>query len=123
MGVTCACLPTLGPIFSYLRKSPSATHGVAQRAPTSRRVTPNAIDKKMTSSNQPWTDIKVRLLQRSKGDGPFIQLQNLQEDVERNWPGLAPVNNAHRANNGGLEANAAQSLSGSYEDQSSTPSR
>ena len=59
----------------------------------------------------------MRLLERSKGGGPFIQLQNLQEDVERNWTDLAPVTNAHRANNGGLETNAVQSTSGSYEDR------
>lgn len=118
MGVTCACLPTLGPIFSYIRKGPSATHGVPKRPLIPRRMTPNAIDKKMTSSKQSWTDLRMRLLKRSKGDGPFIQLQNLQEDVEGNWTGLAPVANAHRANDGGLGTNAVQSPSSSYEDRS-----
>ena len=60
----------------------------------------------------------MRLLKRSKGDGPFIQLQNLQEDVEGKWTGLAPVANAHRVNDGGLETNAVQSPSSSYEDRS-----
>ena len=59
----------------------------------------------------------MRFLERSKGHDPFIQLQISQEDVERNWTGLAPVTNADRANNGGLETSAVQSPSGSYEDQ------
>ena len=109
MGITSACLPTLGPIVTYI-KSPSASHIIPkisftpERATLDTTVTPKSTLKTTSTQKSTWTDLKTRILDRSQGDGLFTKLDNSpQQDLERNWVPRAPSAKAYDFQKGGVE--------------------
>ena len=110
MGITSACLPTLGPIVTYIKTSPSASEiipdnpFIPERAIPDTAVTPNSTLKTTSTSQSTWTDSRTRNLDRSQWDAFFSQLENNpQQDLERNWTPRAPFAKAHDINKGGME--------------------
>lgn len=112
MGITSACLPTMGPIFSYIKEHSSTTNGVSRRTFAPWRVTPKSGSETTASSKTSRSDFTTK---RSKGHSSFTKLEDSQEDVERNWMALAPFDNANRAKNGAVEIKAVPSRTGSHE--------
>ena len=109
MGITSACLPTLGPIITYIKTSPSASRIIPkslftpERATLDTEVTPNPAHKTSTRTST-WTDFQTRILDRSQGDDKFTKLDNNpQQDLERNWVPRAPFAKAYDFNKGGVE--------------------
>ena len=124
MGITSACLPTLGPIVTYIKKGPPASHIIPkspftpERATPDTAVTPNPTLKTTSTTKSTRTDLKTRNLDRSQWDALFSQLENNpQQDLERNWTPGAPVAKAHNINKGGVEMVSVRSCSSSsYEE-------
>ena len=85
MGITSACLPTLGPIVTCIRKSPSTSQIIPKPSFTPERATPESVLKIRRTNLSTWTDFKTWILDQNHWDNLFSQPENSpQEDVERN---------------------------------------
>ena len=119
MGITSACLPTLGPIVSYIRRSPSPAPGTSGRPSVPDRVAPNSVPTTTASTKSTWTVFKMRIMDRSHWDNMFTQLEDPQKDVERNRTPHAPFTDPHGGYKGGMEMVAVRSCGGSNEEDHS----
>ena len=111
MGITSACLPTLGPVVSY------TIHGTSKKPFISDQRTPNSNSKKTAASKILWPDFKARKSESSKGNDSFTQLESSQEAMESQWTPIAPFNQTHRGNQRGVEMSAMRSSSGEVDDE------
>ena len=118
LGITSACLPTLGPVVSYIIQGPAATQGPSKEPFISDQRTPNSNSKRTASSKISWPDFKMRKSESSKGGDSFTKLELSQDDVESYWTPIAPLSQTHRAEHRGVEMRAMRSSSGGVEDQS-----
>ena len=130
MGITSACLPTLGPIVTYIKTKPSASHIIPKSPSTTERatpdtvVTPNSTLKTTSTRKSAWTDFKTRILDRSQWDALFTKLDNNpQQDLERNWVPRAPFAKAYDFNKGGVETVSVRSFSSSSDQKDLSISR
>ena len=120
MGIACACLPTLGPIVTYIKTSASTSHIAPESTFTPERanpdtgVTPKSTLKTTSTAKSTWTDSKTRDLDQSQWDALFSQLENNpQQDLERNWTPRPLFAKAHETNKGGVELVSVRSCSSS----------
>ena len=119
LGITSACLPTLGPVVSYIIHGSAAAQGLSKKPFISDQRTPNSNSKKTASSKISWPDFKMRESESSKGGESFTQLELSQDDVEGSWTPIAPFSQTHRAEHRGVEMSAMRSSSGGVEGQPS----
>lgn len=117
MGITSACLPTLGPVVSYIIHGPSGTRGSSGRLNVSDQEIPRSGRKKKLSSNISWPGLRTTNSTSGQGGNSFSRLRNSQEDTERNWPVVAPFAQAHHGNNRGVKMSAMRSSDGGDVDQ------
>ena len=123
MGITSACLPTLGPIVTYIKTSPPASHIIPKSPFTPERATPDTsvrlkpTNKTTSTTKSTWTDLKARNTDRSQWDASFSQPENNpQQDLERHLTPRALSAKAHDINKGGVAMVSVRSCSsGNYE--------
>ena len=120
MGIASACLPTLGPIVTYIKTSASASHIIPkslftpERAIPGMAVTPNSTLETTSTTKSTWTDTKTRNLDQSRWDALFSQIDNNpQQDLERNWTPRPPFGKAHDISKGGVEMVSVRSCTSS----------
>ena len=120
MGITSACLPTLGPIVSYIKSRPSASHIIPEspftpeRATPDTAVTPDYTLQTTSTTKSTWTDSKTRNLNQSQWIASSSKLEkNPQQDLERHWTPRAPFAKAHDISKGGIEMVTVRSCSSS----------
>lgn len=118
MGITSACLPTLGPIASFIRHGRPVSKDASGRTLGSDRVTPDLPikeSKRKVSSRLSWANVKSKRPDSYKEDGSFTQLSDLKGDDDI-LKLIAPFTRSRFAE-GTVEANARRSSSAQENDQ------